>query len=303
MMMEDNFSFKNENPNLTYTSTLSKLWSENSFVDVTLITADNQQINVHKVVVGSASPFFHDVLLKNPHSNPLIYLKDVKYAELYLILEFIYLGQCEVNSLDLEAFLTCASELKVSGIKEDLLEHFNKTDESSPYIKTDQEAVQNNALKKIKNTQQRVMEYACTFNTKCKRVLQSERNLEMHIKLCHYGPKKYSCLKCDHKFRTNRHMMKHMLIHDRVDITCDICGIVRSSQKKMDWHKRAEHLDYHPVCFVCHQSFETKAKIRSHQKSCCSKNNKAKYAALKLKEEPKAANEWIKNGRVLEEDK
>ena len=290
-----NLSFRNDPSKSTLPNYLSKLWSDNYFVDVTLATADNKQINAHKVILGSASTFFQEVLLKNQHRNPLIYLKDVKYAELALVLEFIYLGQCEVKSSELEAFLTCASELNVSGIREDFLDNLNKTEESSPLIKTDLESLPNYTLANMTNVEHGAMQYACTFNTKCKRVLRSVKNLEMHLKIRHYGPKKYSCSKCNQKFRNNRHVMKHMLIHERVDITCDICGKVRSSQKKMDWHKRAEHLDYQPVCFVCQKSFETKAKIRSHQKSCCSMKNKAKYAALKLKEEPDALNGWIKN--------
>ena len=68
------------------------LWKDGHFTDVTLATKDDQQIRVHKVILSSCSPFFRNILLKNPHQNPLLYLKDIKYRELELLVEFIYLG-------------------------------------------------------------------------------------------------------------------------------------------------------------------------------------------------------------------
>ncbi len=49
------------------------LWNDLDFADVTLATIDNQQIRAHKVILSSCSPFFHNLLLRNPHQNPLIY--------------------------------------------------------------------------------------------------------------------------------------------------------------------------------------------------------------------------------------
>ena len=64
-----------------------------NFTDVTLATVDNQQIEVHKVILSSYSQFFRNILLRNPHPNPLLYLKDIRFKELEMIIKFIYLGQ------------------------------------------------------------------------------------------------------------------------------------------------------------------------------------------------------------------
>lgn len=74
-----------------------KLWHDEDFTDVTLATCDDQQINSHKVILSSCSSFFKNILLKNPHTKPLLYLKDVKQKELELILQFIYKGECQVQ--------------------------------------------------------------------------------------------------------------------------------------------------------------------------------------------------------------
>ena len=82
----------------------SQLWNDEDFTDVTLATVDNQQINAHKIILSAFSPVFRNILLRNPHENPLIYLKDVKYNDLKLLLEYIYNGQCQVANEELANF-------------------------------------------------------------------------------------------------------------------------------------------------------------------------------------------------------
>ena len=76
--------------------------------DVILATCDDHQIKLHKVKLNSFSPFFKNILLKKPHSNPLLYLKDIRIKDLEPILKFIYLGQCQVYQADFEGFIDVA---------------------------------------------------------------------------------------------------------------------------------------------------------------------------------------------------
>ena len=69
--------------------TLRSLWSDDDFADVTLATADDQQIKAHKAILSSASPFFRNILLKNPHQSPLIYLGNMQSGQLEQVLRFI----------------------------------------------------------------------------------------------------------------------------------------------------------------------------------------------------------------------
>ena len=43
--------------------------------------------------------------------------------------------QCEVESSHMEAFHNCESDLMITGIKEDVLEHFDRTEEKSQSLK------------------------------------------------------------------------------------------------------------------------------------------------------------------------
>ena len=73
--------------------TLSKLWDQRDFPDVTLVSTDSNHIEAHKGILAASSPFFRKILLKNPHPKPLLYLGNVDQARLTSILQFIYLGQ------------------------------------------------------------------------------------------------------------------------------------------------------------------------------------------------------------------
>ena len=63
-------------------NTFRNLWNDQDFADVTLATVDDQQSRAHKVILSSCSQFFRNIFLKNPHQNPLLYLKDIRYKEI-----------------------------------------------------------------------------------------------------------------------------------------------------------------------------------------------------------------------------
>jgi hypothetical protein len=92
-----------------------ELREEKDFFDVTL-ACDDSQIEAHKVIISACSPFFRNVLRRNPHQHPLIYLKGVKYKELLSVLNFMYMGEVNVAQDELNTFLTVAEDLRVKGL-------------------------------------------------------------------------------------------------------------------------------------------------------------------------------------------
>ena len=96
-----------------------QLWGTEDFSDVTLATGDGRQIKAHKIVLSSSSKFFRDILVRNIHPNPLLYLKDILHEQLELLLRFIYQGECEVKTEMLEQFLDLGKHLEVSGLVQD----------------------------------------------------------------------------------------------------------------------------------------------------------------------------------------
>eukprot|EP00092_Neocalanus_flemingeri_P021545 GFUD01023367.1.p1 GENE.GFUD01023367.1~~GFUD01023367.1.p1 ORF type:complete len:340 (+),score=66.68 GFUD01023367.1:27-1046(+) len=92
-----------------------ELREEKDFFDVTL-ACDDSQIQAHKVILTACSPFFRNVLRRNPHQHPLLYLKGVKYKDILSVLNFMYMGEVNVAQEELNSFLSVAEDLRVKGL-------------------------------------------------------------------------------------------------------------------------------------------------------------------------------------------
>jgi len=92
-----------------------ELRDDKDFFDVT-IACEDEQIQAHKVILSACSPFFRNVLRRNPHQHPLLYLKGVKYTDLQSVLNFMYHGEVNVAQEELNSFLAVAEDLRVKGL-------------------------------------------------------------------------------------------------------------------------------------------------------------------------------------------
>jgi len=102
-----------------------ELREEKDFFDVTLACEDSQ-VSAHKVILSACSPFFRNVLRRNPHQHPLLYLKGVKYQEMLSVLNFMYMGEVNVAQEELNSFLAVAEELRVKGLTQNSSEASKK---------------------------------------------------------------------------------------------------------------------------------------------------------------------------------
>jgi len=117
-------------------SAFRELRDDKDFFDVTL-ACDEEQIQAHKVVLSACSPFFRNILLRNPHQHPLLYLKGVKYTDIQSVLNFMYLGEVNVAQEELNSFLAIAEDLKVKGLTQNNSNNPNpKENQHRPSIKT-----------------------------------------------------------------------------------------------------------------------------------------------------------------------
>ena len=86
------------------------------FADVTLACEDGKQVEAHKVILASSSPFFQNLLKRKTHPHPLIYMTGVKSDDLLAIVDFIYHGEANVFQEHLDSFLAIAEELQLKGL-------------------------------------------------------------------------------------------------------------------------------------------------------------------------------------------
>merc|ERR1712202_55982 len=87
-------------------------------------------MGAHKVILSACSPFFRQILKRNRHQHPLLYLKGVKYTDLQSVLNFMYHGEVNVAQDELNSFLTVAEDLRVKGLTQSQTGSRNKTNSS-----------------------------------------------------------------------------------------------------------------------------------------------------------------------------
>ena len=93
-----------------------ELRADNDFTDITLACEDGKQIEAHKVVLASSSPFFRELLRRNRNPHPLVYMKGLKSEDLVAMMDFLYKGETNVFQENLDSFLALADELKLKGL-------------------------------------------------------------------------------------------------------------------------------------------------------------------------------------------
>ena len=114
--MTDKFCLRWNDFEANISLAFKELQKEEDFFDVTIACEDHEQIKAHKVILASCSLFFKNILKRNHHQHPLLYLKGVKTRDLEGILNFIYQGEVNVAQDHLNGFLAVAEELQIKGL-------------------------------------------------------------------------------------------------------------------------------------------------------------------------------------------
>lgn len=154
MGADQQFCLRWNNFHTNITSAFESLRDDEDFVDITL-ACEGRQIKAHKMVLSACSPYFRSLLKVsmlqynhkcafslaklyicitcdcsltldcilsfqgNPCQHPIVFLKDVTFANLTSILDFMYHGEVNVSHNELATFLKTAEALKVRGLAED----------------------------------------------------------------------------------------------------------------------------------------------------------------------------------------
>merc|ERR1719342_156807 len=77
---------------------------DKDFSDLTLACEDGQQITAHQLILATSSPFFMELLKRNKHPHPLIYMRGTRSEDLNAMVDFLYFGEANVYQENLETF-------------------------------------------------------------------------------------------------------------------------------------------------------------------------------------------------------
>ena len=109
-------------------SSFEDLRQDKDFTDVSLACEDGQQVEAHKVVLIASSPLFANILKRNKHPHPLIYMRGLKSENVMAMVDFFYHGETNIDQENLDSFLALAEELQLKGLME------NETVKEEPII-------------------------------------------------------------------------------------------------------------------------------------------------------------------------
>ncbi|XP_018020859.1 sex determination protein fruitless isoform X1 [Hyalella azteca] len=114
-MGADQFLLTWNNHRANFASVFSDFRLQGQLVDVTLL-CDGGSYPAHRLVLAACSPYFASLFCTLDSSHPVIFLRDVRQAELEALLEFIYRGQVSVANSELGGLIKIAESLRIKGL-------------------------------------------------------------------------------------------------------------------------------------------------------------------------------------------
>ena len=223
------------------TSVFGNLRCDSDFTDVTLACEDGQQVEAHKVVMASSSPFFQNLLEKNKHPHPLIYMKGLKFENVSTILDFLYSGQANVYEENLDSFLAIAEDLQLKG----LMGKMDRSAETPNRFETQEiESFPGNALEKEQHSK------------------GTENNKTIALTTHFSGDLEELEIKVKSLMEKSENLYAHQ--NKRAD-RCKVCGKEGESKTIKD-HIEANHLAGIAIpCNLCEKTFRSRATFRKHK--------------------------------------
>jgi len=212
-------------------SAFGTLREDREFADVTLACEDGQQVEAHKVILASSSPFFLNLLRRNKHPHPLIYMRGLKSEDIVAMIDFLYFGEANVFQENLDSFLAVAEELQLkglmgSGAEEEVERRNNQTTENT-MTKED-----------LKSS-----DFKCRH---CSHTFKTLERFEKH-QLSHYsednpGVLKFACEVCGKNFPKQARLNKHTITHtNERPFSCDLCERTFNQSSNLQAHKKKMH--------------------------------------------------------------
>ena len=243
-------------------STFEELRHDKEFVDVTLACEDGSHIEAHKIILAASSPFFQNLLKKNKHPHPLIYMRGIRADELYAMLDFLYVGEAKLLHENLDAFLAIAEDLKLKGLagtakieeEESVAESKWRKDKTTAKRKEEKKPHPNLCeTLNLEESKEKVKEIYPAPITNNERAGLEHQQLddqiallmnrsENMVKVGEQKTRAYICQVCE-KEGDRTGIRRHIEAHHITGIvhSCDVCGKSSKSRDGLRRHRMREH--------------------------------------------------------------
>ena len=226
-------------------SAFGRLRKDNNFSDVTLACADGQQLEAHKVILAASSPMFQNLLSRNKHPNPMIYVRGIRSEDLVAMLDFLYYGEANVYQDNLESFLALAEEFQLKGLMQgnEEVKRENQTQAKAKERSSDDGLYQtsNDSVKQPGNALAIPDDIyggeLQDWDERVRSMMEKSQNLISNGK-----QKAFTCKICG-KEGHGTHIKNHIVANhlEGVSIPCNYCGKTFRSRIAVRRHKLLQH--------------------------------------------------------------
>ena len=257
-------------------SAFGSLRKDSDFTNVTLTCEEGQQVEAHKVILAASSPFFQNILKRNPHAHPLIYMRGMKAEDLVAIVDFLYYGEANISESNLDGFLALAEELQLKGFERKTTEYENNTGQPNPkkvFPRNTSEREEENPLMKSNNKKEyNFNEWEDTLTDH--EVVPFSENLDIDTKDVQDRylavPNEFSgdMKDLDEQVQPLMVMGERVLPNRQGKVyVCQVCG-KEANKINMRDHIEAKHINGISIpCSVCDKTFRTRHSLRTHKSS------------------------------------
>ena len=218
-----------------------------------------QQMDAHKVILVSSSPFFENILQKSKHSHPLICLRGFQSRDFSSILDFLYFGEANVYQEDLDSFLAIAEEIKLKGLT-------GQT--STKVMEEEQESAM--MIKDFLITSTTGKRESTTPDTNA--LGNPSKGLEVQDQpltdLQALDEEVKSMMEKGNKMLPNGKQTNGTIMR-KTSFICKVCGKEGLDHQIRD-HIEANHLEGVSIpCEFCGKSFSSRSSLRCHKRKYC----------------------------------
>ena len=228
------------------TTSFRELREDREFTDVTLACEDGHRIEAHKVVLASSGPFFRELLKKNKHPHPLIYMSRIKSVDLDAIVDFIYEGEANVLQEELETFLSLAEEFELKGFSRSSgktaldfpNESFANNYQGRPVVGTN-EGTSVKYEVGLRNPSNKAVVIPIQPNEKRTTEINPDTMATVESLIEKLVDGSYACNKCDYMSKNKGHVRQHAERHiEGLEYPCSVCSKVYKTSNNFRVHKR-----------------------------------------------------------------
>ena len=185
-----------------------------------------------------------EILVKNKHPHPLIYMRGIGSRELIAIVDFVYYGEANVEHEHLDAFLLLAEEMRLKGLT-------GSAERSDSKTKNPQQKIVPN----MQNSTNSKAEDGVFLKMPVALVAEEHQELDEQIKsmmevgetiltVGNRSVRAKKCKVCGKEGQTSNimtHIESNHITTSNISHSCNICGKISRSRNGLRLHTAREH--------------------------------------------------------------